>query len=171
MILSGGLGSSAYIRDRLQQQFRALPHPNAQNISVIPCQDPTLVIIRGLLQDRQQRLETGVHSVLTNRVARASYGLLVRQLYNPAVHFNEDIETDRFQKKVKWVRKQIHWLIKKGQSIDVPISHQFDFHLAMNEPTRSWDAEIVVSHYESHQLPTSFKQGMIFSLKPQPGPR
>src|SRR4051812_22020618 len=114
MILSGGLGSSAYVRDVLQQRFLNFPHPNATNIQVVPCTDPQLVVVRGLLLDQQQKWETnGTVSVLGSRIARASYGVVVRQVYTPALHFNEDIQTDKYDPSQRWAVNQIQWIIKK----------------------------------------------------------
>lgn len=113
MILSGGLGSSAYVRDRLQQQFTSYPHPNASQIAVIPCQDPQLVVVRGLLLDHRQKMESGNLAVLATRIARASYGVIVREIYSPAKHLNEDVVDDLFEHKQKWAINQIEWLIRK----------------------------------------------------------
>jgi hypothetical protein len=81
MVLSGGLGSSTYVRDCLQQRFMNFPHPNAHRVAILPCQDPQLVVVRGLLLDRQQKMETGNLSVLSTRIARASYGVVVQEVY------------------------------------------------------------------------------------------
>lgn len=113
IILSGGLGSSAYIRERMQRQLMAVPHPNATHAAVVPCQDPQLVVVRGLLLDHQQRMETGNLSVLATRVARASYGVVVKEAYSPAQHFNEDVIGDPFDSKKPWAINQIQWLIRK----------------------------------------------------------
>lgn len=182
MILSGGLGSSAYVRERLQQQFSNYPHSNASQIAVIPCHDPQLVVVRGLLLDHQQKMETGNLSVLATRIARASYGVIVQEIYSPAVHFNEDVQEDQFDSKQKWAVNQIQWLIRKvctcsfmckprtglkklmirqGDVINpnIPIVKSFNVRLAPTETTRSWDAKIVVSHNEASFLPKSMKNG------------
>jgi len=116
IILSGGLGSSAYIRERMQRQLMAVPHPNATHAAVVPCQDPQLVVVRGLLLDHQQRMETGNLSVLATRVARASYGVVVKEAYSPAQDFNEDVVEDPFDSKKRWAINQIQWLIRKVPS-------------------------------------------------------
>lgn len=113
MILSGGLGGSAYVRDSLQKQFQNYSHQNASKVAVIPCQDPQLVVVRGLLLDHQQKMETGRISVLATRVARASYGVLIKQVYSPQQHFDEEIQNDQFDPKKKWAMNQIRWLIRK----------------------------------------------------------
>jgi len=163
MVLSGGLGSSAYVRDQLQQRFLSYPHPNASRVAVIPCSDPQLVVVRGLLLDRQQRWQTGgTTSVLATRVARASYGVIVRQVYSSDLHFGEDVQADTFDKKKRWAINQIQWLIRKGDVVDpnVPLVKSFEISLAEGELTRSWDARVVMSHNEPSFLPRSMKQGM-----------
>ncbi|KAK4228838.1 hypothetical protein QBC38DRAFT_135987 [Podospora fimiseda] len=161
MVLSGGLGSSAYVRDRLQQRFLSFPHPNASNVAVIPCNDPQLVVVRGLLLDRQQKWQTGgVASVLATRIARASYGVVVQEIYSPAHHFNEDVVTDPFDSSQKWAVNQIQWLIRKGDVVNpnIPLVKSFEIRLAAGDTTRSWDSQIVISQNEPSFLPRSLKQ-------------
>jgi len=166
MILSGGLGSSAYVRDQLQQRFINYPHPNANRVAVVPCSDPQLVVVRGLLLDRQQRWQTGgIASVLAARVARASYGVIVLEAYSPTVHFNEDVRPDQYEPSKKWAINQIEWLIKKGDTINpnVPLVKSFQIRLAGGDFTRAWDTKIVISHSEPSFLPRSMKQGTYLS--------
>lgn len=161
MILSGGLGSSAYVRDQLQQRFINYPHPNANHVAVIPCNDPQLVVVRGLLLDRQQRWQTdGGASVLAARVARASYGVIVNEAYSPALHFNEDICVDQYERDKRWAINQIEWLIKKGDTVnpDVPLVKSLQIRLASGELTRAWNTTVVISHCEPTFLPRSMKQ-------------
>ncbi|KAK5999197.1 hypothetical protein PT974_01588 [Cladobotryum mycophilum] len=155
MILSGGLGSSAYVRDAIQQHLLIQPHANATRVAVIPCHDPQLVVVRGLLLDRQQRMETGYLSVLASRIARTSYGIVVRQLYSPAQHFDEEVMQDLWNPQKKWAINQINWLIRKGDTVDpnVPLVKTFEYHLGPGDTTRSWTSDIVVSQNEPSFLP------------------
>lgn len=113
MILSGGLGSSAYVRDKIQQQLITYPHMNAMRVAVVPCHDPQLVVVRGLLLDHQQKMETGNVPVLAARIARSSYGIIVREMYSPATHFDEEVVQDHWNPKKKWAVNQIQWIIRK----------------------------------------------------------
>ncbi|KXX80591.1 Chaperone protein HscA [Madurella mycetomatis] len=161
MVLSGGLGSSAYVRDQLQQRFASFSHPNSNPVEVIRCSDPQLVVVRGLLLDRQQKAQTGgTASVLAARVARASYGVIVRQPYLPGIHLNEDIVPDLYETNKKWAMNQIEWLIKKGDVIypNAPLAKLFQVRLAAGELTRAWDTEVVTSHSEPSLLPKSMKK-------------
>ncbi|KAJ0274642.1 hypothetical protein COL940_009232 [Colletotrichum noveboracense] len=96
-----------------QPQAISYSHQNAEKVAVIPCQDPQLVVVRGLLLDHQQKMETGRLSVLATRIARASYGVVIKEVYSPQMHFNEDIQNDAFDPKKKWAVNQIRWLIRK----------------------------------------------------------
>ncbi|KAH7115505.1 hypothetical protein B0J13DRAFT_514682 [Dactylonectria estremocensis] len=160
MILAGGLGSSAYVRDTIRQQLSDYNHPNARQIIIIPCQDPQLVVVRGLLFNQQQKMETGDMAVLATRIARASYGVVVREPYQPAIHFDEDVRHDVFIPNQKWAINQIQWLIRKGDVINPnsSLAKTFEIKLGPRDTTRSWDAEIVVSHNEPSFLPRSLKQ-------------
>ncbi|KAH7013012.1 hypothetical protein EDB80DRAFT_709222 [Ilyonectria destructans] len=160
MILSGGLGSSVYVRDVLQARFTSNPHRNAAQVAVVSCREPQLVVARGLLFDQQQKWDTGNKSVLSTRIARASYGVVVKQLYSPEHHFGEDINDDPFEPNKKWAVNQIQWLIRKGDVInpDSPLSKDFKIRLAEGDTTRSWNAEIVMSQNEASFLPRSLKQ-------------
>ena len=162
MILSGGLGSSPYVRDQLQQRFINYPHPNASRVAVIPCNDPQLVVVRGLLLDRQQKWQTGgIASVLAARVARASYGIIVREAYMPEIHINEEVRDDQYEPGKKWAMNQIEWLIRKGDTINpnVPLVKSFQIRLAGGDLTRAWDTRIIISHNDPGFLPRSMKQG------------
>ncbi|KAH8657847.1 hypothetical protein BX600DRAFT_415644 [Xylariales sp. PMI_506] len=167
IVLSGGLGSSPYIRDQLQQQFMNFPHPNASRVAILPCQDPQLVVVRGLLLDRQQKMETGgTASVLSARIARASYGVVVQEVYTPAKHFNEDVVVDPYDKKQKWATNQIEWLIKKGDVITPgsPLVKAMQIRLASNDTTRAWTSHFIVSHNEPSFLPCSLKHAGAIKL-------
>ncbi|KAH6966573.1 hypothetical protein EDB82DRAFT_548480 [Fusarium venenatum] len=166
VILSGGLGSSAYVREALQEHLTKLQHSNARNIIVIPSQDPQLVVARGVLENKRQRMESGNKSVLSSWIARASYGVIVQEVYMPAQHFDEDIRQDPWNPDVKWATNQIQWLIKKGDTVnpDTPINKLFEIRLKDGDTTRAWDAEIVVSNNEPQWLPRSLKQAGAMKL-------
>lgn len=108
----------------MQQQLVTFPHPNATNAVVVPCQDPQLVVVRGLLLDHQQRMETGSFSVLAARIARASYGVVVKEVYSPAKHFDEQVMRDEFDPSKRWAVNQVQWMIRKVGSLE---EFSFDF--------------------------------------------
>lgn len=112
MILCGGLGSSVYVCERLQEELSAIPHPNAVQLKIISASDPQLVVVKGLLLDRLQKLDTGSKPVLVTRKARASYGMVCKMKYNPAIHFQEELKTDSLDGQT-YAMNQVDWLIKK----------------------------------------------------------
>ncbi|KAM5342177.1 hypothetical protein ACJ41O_015208 [Fusarium nematophilum] len=143
MILSGGLGSSVYVRETLQRRYTNHPHPNATEVVIVPCRDPQLAVARGLLFDHQQKWETGSMPVLASRIARASYGVVVQQVYSPTYHFGEDIRNDPYERNKKWAINQIQWLIKKvrkNQACKWDLPHKVaDLGRAMSSTqTRRW---------------------------------
>ncbi|KAJ0118011.1 hypothetical protein J7T55_014464 [Diaporthe amygdali] len=158
LILSGGLGSSAYVRDRLQQELSLNPHPNAANIKIVQAHDPQLVVVKGLILDRLQKLESGDRPVLATRKARASYGVMCKMKYNPEIHFQEELKTDPLDGQL-YAMSQIDWLIRKGDDIDpnVPIISTFSQKIAKGSAIRHWDSVIVISHSEREFLPVSMK--------------
>lgn len=100
------------MRDRLQEYLTESPHPSAQQIKIISSTDPQLVVVKGLLLDRLQKLESGTKPVLVTRKARASYGLMCKMKYNPEIHFQEELKTDPLDGQT-YAMSQIDWLIKK----------------------------------------------------------
>lgn len=100
------------MRDCLQQDLEANPHPSATQIKIISAADPQLVVVRGLLLDRLQKLDSGMKPVLATRKARASYGIMCKIKYNPEIHFQEELEKDPLDGEL-YAMSQIDWLIKK----------------------------------------------------------
>jgi hypothetical protein len=112
LILSGGLGSSEYVRTRLTERYVYSRHSNGLRLQIVTSAEPQLAVAKGLVEDRRQKLQRG-RSVIATRVARASYGVLCMKEYNPSIHILEDMKPDVFHPKKKWVLNQIDWLIKK----------------------------------------------------------
>lgn len=142
-------------------------------MAVIPCNDPQLVVVRGLLLDRQQRWQTNnTKSILASRLARASYGVIVEQTYSLEVHMGEGVRADERDRKKKWAVDQIQWLIKKGDVIDpnVPLVKLSEVSLAEGELTRSWDSTIVMSPNDAGSLPTSMRKREFFFLSASKSP-
>ncbi|RDW63374.1 hypothetical protein BP6252_10919 [Coleophoma cylindrospora] len=161
LILSGGLGSSEYVKTRLMEKYTSSPHTSAPNLIIIKSSDPRLAVVKGLLLDRRQKL-VSPHSVLITRVARASYGVICRMPYDPNLHASEDVEMDPYNKKHKWAVRQIDWLIKKGDTINSDSFQEREFFRKMDSgdlpSARKWDTVIVVSHSDRELLPRSMKQ-------------
>ncbi|KAL6857292.1 hypothetical protein J3F83DRAFT_763650 [Trichoderma novae-zelandiae] len=154
--------------DKISLQLASNPHASAARVAVVPCHDPQLVVVRGLLLDYQQRLETGNVPVLGARVDRSSYGVIVRQLYSSAKHGDEEVIPDLWDPKKKWAINQIQWIIRKvnAPTIDpnVPLVKSFEYRLRPDDPTRIWNADIVVSQNDPSNLPKSLKHAGVTKL-------
>jgi hypothetical protein len=113
LVLSGGLGSSPYVQKKLRTRYEmgAGNYPNAANLRILKAPKPQLAVVHGLVMDRVQRIKED-KVVYKERCCRNSYGILVRQLYDPKLHQGEDVETDPRDRK-KWAINQIDWFIKK----------------------------------------------------------
>lgn len=84
LVLSGGLGNSVYIQKRLTSRYAygASSFPNAAYLQVSVAPDPQLVVCKGIVADRLQKLRSGV-SILNWRCCRASYGTICKLEFNP----------------------------------------------------------------------------------------
>ncbi len=100
--------------------------------------------------------------MLAARVARASYGVIVKHVYVQEQHVYEDISHDEHEPNKMWAINQIEWLIKKGELIapNSSLTKEFNVRLNAGDLTRTWGTKIVKSDNEVHALPRSLKQGM-----------
>ena len=140
VVLSGGLGSSAYVFRHLEDHFKTQgsARPCTDGTRVQMCADPQLVVVKGLLLDRK-------NSILRTRIARASYGVVVEQRYSKKVHFGQLVRLDPFDKK-KYVTDQIHWLVKKGDKITTDKTFSLTIERrALIEDRRMWTEKVVTS--------------------------
>ncbi|KAH9992387.1 hypothetical protein F4779DRAFT_609220 [Xylariaceae sp. FL0662B] len=159
VILSGGLGSSKYVRDRIQHELLVDFHPYSQQTKILQAPDPQLVVVKGLLLDRLQKLDSGLTPVLVNRVARASYGIVCKAKYNPAIHYNEILKPDSYDGE-QYAMDQIEWLIRKGDpvSTNTPITSTFTKKVDPKDTTRTWESIIMISDLDREHLPHSVNQ-------------
>ncbi|KAI8626054.1 hypothetical protein F5Y19DRAFT_488550 [Xylariaceae sp. FL1651] len=159
MILSGGLGSSKYVRDRLQAELSMDPHPYAQQVKIIQAPDPQLVVAKGLLLDRLQSLDSNLAPVIVSRVARASYGVVCKAKFNPAIHFSETVRKDPYDGEL-YAMGQIDWLIKKGDHVRTnnPIVQSFTKKLDPTDSNRAWESVIMISDQDRESLPHNVDQ-------------
>ncbi|CAG8958336.1 hypothetical protein HYFRA_00000693 [Hymenoscyphus fraxineus] len=132
LVLSGGLGNSPYVQKRLRERYSfgncSATFPNARALQVRIAPEPQLVVCKGMVADRIQKLKSG-KSVLGWRCSRASYGTLCKVLYDPTnpSHIGQRTEKDLLDGKL-YVLGCINWFIKQGEavSIDYPIVKHFN---------------------------------------------
>ncbi|KAI0481270.1 hypothetical protein GGR56DRAFT_688865 [Xylariaceae sp. FL0804] len=156
MILSGGLGSSKYVRDCLQHELAVNPQLNAAKVKILQAPDPQLVVVKGLLLDRLQSLDSNVAPVIVSRIARASYGLVCKTKYNPEIHSNETLAKDKYDGEM-YALGQIDWIIRKGDPVSTnsPISSPFTKKVDPKDSNRTWDAIVMVSDLDRDSLPNA----------------
>ncbi|KAK4205454.1 hypothetical protein QBC40DRAFT_302740 [Triangularia verruculosa] len=159
-ILSGGLGSSAYVQQKVREAF---PAP----IKVIAADgdEPPLAVAKGLVLDRKQKARHG-RPVLGVRKARVSYGVVTQERYDPERHE----EHERIQSGLDGeyvVENQIKWVIEKGQDIDTQEPIRYDgFSKAFSDRRHPGVSkrELVICHRDGNDLPTSKSDVDVFPL-------
>lgn len=114
LVLSGGLGHSPYVQQRLRSQY-ALGggHPNAKYLQVRIAPDPQLAVCKGIVADRVRKLRAG-KSVLSYRCCRASYGTICKEIYNKnnPQHAGRPTTLDPMNGKL-YVTQSIAWFVVK----------------------------------------------------------
>ena len=167
MVLSGGLGNSAYVRDCLRGRYGPgnASHPNAQNLQIRVAPDPQLVVCKGNVADRVAKIKSG-QSVLGWRCCRASYGTLCKVLYDPKQpdHHGRMTQKDLLDGKL-YVADCIDWFIRQGEAVssDFPIIQNFRRKCSPATPTnleppRVFPTDVVSSEVEPSMLPYTFNE-------------
>lgn len=162
LVVSGGLGNSAYVQGRLRERysFGNAPFPNARSLQVRVAPDPQLVVCKGIVADRVQKIRTN-RSVLEWRCSRASYGTACKVLFDPQnpQHFGQPTQKDTFDGKL-YIPDCISWFIKQGEpvSIDYPIVKQFSRKCPPAtpfnpNPSRIFPTAVVSSEMDKDMLP------------------
>lgn len=147
LVLSGGLGSSIYLRERLRTHYTTGPgsvRPAVDYMAVATVEEPyvrvgviladhvadrssrQLAVIQGLVSDRIQSIERGI-GTFTTRCCRQSYGVLCQEEYKPdsVKHVGQPVKKDSRDGKM-WVDGQIQWFIQQ-----VGVSEPFTFHMRL----------------------------------------
>lgn len=178
MVLSGGLGNSAYVRDQLHNRYAHgnAPHINACSLQIRVAPDPQLVVCKGNVADRVQKLKSG-QSVLGWRCCRSSYGLRCKVKHDPnnPAYFGLNTARDALDGQL-YVMDYIDWLIKqvspprpvvsrvanedKGEPVssDHPIVRPFSRKCSpatplIPNPPRVFPSDIICSDVEKSMLP------------------
>ncbi|KAF2473532.1 uncharacterized protein BDR25DRAFT_386320 [Lindgomyces ingoldianus] len=162
LVLSGGLGNSAYVRDRLRDRYasRNASHPNARNMKIRVAPNPQLVVCKGNVADRVQKLKSG-KSVLGWRCSRFSYGTICKVIYNPQNPFHQGARTnyDPLDGHT-YISNYIDWFIKQGEPVsnNQPIVRGFRRKCSPAtstnpNPPRVFPTEIVCSDVDKASLP------------------
>ena len=115
LVLSGGLGNSAYVRDSLSMRYAQgrSAHPSAQNLQIRVAPEPQLVVCKGNVADRVQKIKSG-QGVLGWRCSRSSYGTLCKVVYDAANpgHMGAPTQVDALDGKT-YVMQHVDWFVKQ----------------------------------------------------------
>ncbi|KAF2672742.1 hypothetical protein BT63DRAFT_436614 [Microthyrium microscopicum] len=159
LILSGGLGNSAYVQEKLRARY-AYGMTNfaaARGIQLHVAPEPQLAVAKGVVHDRVRKVSSG-QGVLNWRCARASYGTLCKIEYDQSNPNHRGAVTptlDPLDGKM-YVTQAIEWFIRKGEPVnsDTPVTRPFKRKLKPQDITRrSFPTSVLVSHAEAWQLP------------------
>jgi len=159
LVLSGGLGSSPYVRKKMKERYEAggssLAPPNARDMSVLLSDMPQLAVVHGLVRARIQKAKMGVN-VFSKKCCPISVGVLCRKKYNEKEHQGEDVGLDPFDKK-RWAERQIQWIIKKGDVVhaDWGREHKYRHKIEMGREQEPQRTKIVTSTSGRNTLPKS----------------
>lgn len=167
LVLSGGLGNSAYVQSELRKYYARTTLPNARNICVRIAPDPQLAVCKGLVSDRVRKLLTS-HSVLGWRCCRASYGTMCKILYDKknSDHQGKQLVKDPMNGKM-YIMQAIAWFVRKGEpvSVDKPIVHNFIKKVSPGDPRRAFPTSVIESTLDAHSLPDQISHGASRSTK------
>jgi hypothetical protein len=99
-------------------------------------------------------------SILRTRRCRASYGIVLREIYNETEHGGRELVKDPIDGK-KYVEGYIRWFILKGDIIQEGFERTIP-HIrvaSFKNPATTWEDIIVTSRYESNSLPKYSDKG------------
>ncbi|KAI4143850.1 MAG: hypothetical protein L6R39_004427, partial [Caloplaca ligustica] len=113
LVLSGGLGSSTYIKQKLTDRYitNVSRHTNTRHLHIYTADDPQTAVVQGLVLNEAQQHETG-NAVLKSRTSPASYGVLCKEPYDAEKHLGMQLERDELDGKL-YAIDIIHWFVKK----------------------------------------------------------
>ncbi|KAL3442444.1 hypothetical protein BJX65DRAFT_286814 [Aspergillus insuetus] len=159
LVLSGGFGSSPYVRQRLHERY-AIPgvakHSNVLGLQVLMAEEPQLAVVHGLVLDRIQQLKRGV-VMFGSRCSPVSYGIICDLIYDPEKHLGEPVRKDP-RDNILYAVDQIEWLIIQGHPVPhTGISKDFQLKMKPGEEHFPWKVLIVMSTEPPHALPRSMK--------------
>ncbi|RAH50576.1 Hsp70 family protein [Aspergillus brunneoviolaceus CBS 621.78] len=157
LILSGGLGSSPYVRQQLQERYSGsgmTSGPLSGTMQVLTADEPQLVVVHGLVMDRTQQLKRGVVT-FGSRCAPVSYGIICNKLYSKDFHLGERVQIDPRDNRM-YVLDQIDWLVIRGYPIDsAGVTKEFHLKTDVGRENEPWKVQIVMSTRMPGELPRS----------------
>ncbi|RHZ63243.1 Hsp70 family protein [Aspergillus thermomutatus] len=157
LILSGGFGSSPYVRKRLMERYSSgnrNGHGSTGAMRVLMAEEPQLAVVHGLVLDRIQLIKRGVIT-FGCRCSPVSYGIICDQLYVPEKHAGELVRQDPHD-QLRYAIDQVDWLVVQGSPIPpTGLTKEFQLKLEPGREAETFQVHIVMSMYPPTQLPRS----------------
>ncbi|KAL9137562.1 MAG: hypothetical protein Q9175_001216 [Cornicularia normoerica] len=143
LVLSGGLGSSPYVRQRFKSYYEigeGSERPNAQETRIVVVAEPQLAVVQGLVMDRIQTIGRG-NMIFKERCCRVSYGVRCREEYSDKN------------------KAHIDWFVKQGENVPSDgFSKPYWLKVKPGQENHSWKTNIIMSTEPRERLPTSLDQ-------------
>ncbi|KAL8822328.1 MAG: hypothetical protein Q9191_006937 [Dirinaria sp. TL-2023a] len=164
LVLSGGLGSSAYVKKKLQERYvnNTKAYPNAKHLKIYTADEPQIAVVQGLVVNHAQQRESGV-ATLKSRNSPVSYGVLCQEPYDKEKHVGYDLWKDDIDGKMYAV-DVIRWFINKGDAVepDTHKSHEFKRKFLPNELPQDhhWKSTVVISWRDLKYRPKRLDDGV-----------
>ncbi|KAK2801105.1 hypothetical protein FQN50_007832 [Emmonsiellopsis sp. PD_5] len=155
-VISGGLGSSEYVQQRIHERYER----GGAGKRILISDDPQLAVCKGLVLDRIHRVKHG-HSMISTRSSRFSYGILYNKEFSPSIYRRrpEGLEIDGKY----YLVDQIHWLLKRGDPVNhrKNISEKFTYVFPGNAGSSdiTWTDSVVMSRAYPDSLPEAVNRG------------
>ncbi|KAI1862670.1 uncharacterized protein JN550_010195 [Neoarthrinium moseri] len=120
IILSGGLGSSRYVQNKIESEYNQ-PHRSLLNgVQVHVSTDPRLCVCKGLLYERIQGLLTQ-KAAISRLACRQSYGILCDTKYNKwhkkQRQLGKIAKIESEKDGVKVIKDTVEWFVRKGNIV------------------------------------------------------
>jgi hypothetical protein len=170
VVLSGGLGSSSYVKEQLEERYCNKWRVCLRGMTVLKATDPQQVVARGLVANELPSVsKKSQPKVLQNWISRRSYGIVGRKIFDPNKHLlidkiDQKDEISQLTSKT-WAGNQITWVIKKGQTLTTSDSIKIKGVAFINpnatedDEEEHWTSRMVASDSDPTNLPSSTSQG------------
>ena len=162
LVLSGGLGSSPYVRKRLHSHFdtgSSSHRSSVEDMEIRTVAEPQLAVVHGLVMDRVQLLARK-EVVFKERCCRISYGIVYRALRDPRnpAHIGRKIMVDSRDRK-EYVENQVMWFVRQGQSVSSEgVTKPFYINFRPGEENQVWRCKVAMSEEKGNKLPANLSE-------------
>ncbi|PGH31639.1 hypothetical protein GX50_05581 [[Emmonsia] crescens] len=155
LVLSGGFGSSPYVRQRLAERYESGNTSwHTASMKILIAEEPQLAVAEGLVMNRIQHLNRGVIA-FGYRCSPVSYGILCDKAYKAHIHLGEPVRYDARDKKT-YAIDQIDWIVIQGDPTPpAGVSKRFHKKVDPKRIHEPWQVEIVISTLSPELLPQS----------------